>query len=75
MKIIRLKEVITITGLGRSTIYAKMSVQEFPKNISLSQGDARSATGWVESEVFDWINERIQERNQLLDDNNHSGER
>jgi len=66
MKIIRLKEVISITGLAKSTIYAKMSSDDpanrFPKNLSLGG----SASGWLESEVFDWINQRIEERNQKM---------
>jgi len=66
MKIIRLKEVTEITGLAKSTIYAKMSSENpasrFPKNLSLGG----SATGWLESEVIDWINQRIEERDQKV---------
>ena len=58
MRIIRLKEVIDYTGLGRSTIYKYISEGSFPKSVSL--GDR--AVGWVESEVHDWILARIEER-------------
>ena len=58
MRIIRLKEVIDCTGLGRSTIYKYISEGSFPKPVSL--GDR--AVGWVESEVHDWILARIEER-------------
>ena len=58
MRIIRLKEVIDCTGLGRSTIYKYISEGSFPKSVSL--GDR--AVGWVESEVQDWILARIEER-------------
>ncbi|KAA6193627.1 AlpA family phage regulatory protein [Pseudomonas sp. FSL R10-0056] len=58
MRIIRLKEVIDCTGLGRSTIYKYISEGSFPKSVSL--GDR--AVGWVESEVHDWILARIEER-------------
>lgn len=58
MKIIRLKEVIKLTGLGRSTIYAKVANGLFPANVKLGG----HATGWVESEVLDWINALIEER-------------
>lgn len=58
MRIIRLKEVIDCTGLGRSTIYKYISEGSFPKSVPL--GDR--AVGWVESEVHDWILARIEER-------------
>lgn len=58
MRIIRLKEVIDSTGLARSTIYKYMGEGSFPKPVSL--GDR--CVGWVESEVIDWIQLRIEER-------------
>lgn len=61
MRIIRLKEVMDLTGLARSTIYKFISGELFPKPISL--GDR--CVGWVESEVHDWIISKIQERDGL----------
>ncbi|MGV8921411.1 MAG: helix-turn-helix transcriptional regulator [Pseudomonas sp.] len=58
MRIIRLKEVIDCTGLGRSTFYKYIAKGTFPKPVSL--GDRR--VGWVESEVQDWIRVRIEAR-------------
>jgi len=58
MRLVRLKEVIDCTGLGRSTIYKYVAQGTFPKPVSL--GDR--CVGWVESEVHDWILTRIQER-------------
>ena len=58
MRIIRLKEVIDCTGLGRSTIYKYITEGTFPKSVLL--GDRR--VGWVESEVHDWILARIEAR-------------
>lgn len=58
MRIIRLKEVIDSTGLARSTIYKYIDEGSFPKPVSLG---GRSV-GWVETEVHDWILERIEER-------------
>jgi prophage regulatory protein len=55
-KIIKLKAVMDSTGLGRSTVYNYKN--QFPKPVSLG---AR-AVAWVESEVQDWILERIEER-------------
>lgn len=58
MRIIRLKEVIDCTGLGRSTIYKYISEGSFPKSVPL--GDR--AVGWVESEVTSWVMSRIEAR-------------
>ena len=58
MRIIRLKEVIDCTGLGRSTIYKYISERSFPKPVPL--GDR--AVGWVESEVMSWVMARIEAR-------------
>lgn len=58
MRIIRLKEVIESTGLARSTVYKFISDGVFPKPISL--GDR--SVGWLESEVQDWILDKVKER-------------
>lgn len=58
MRIIRLKDVIDCTGLGRSTVYKFISEGSFPKPVSL--GDR--CVGWVEGEVHDWIMARVEER-------------
>lgn len=49
-RIIRLKEVLTRTGLSRSTMYRKMQDGTFPKNVQISI----RCTGWRESAVNDW---------------------
>jgi prophage regulatory protein len=56
-KIIRRLEVETMTGLKRSSIYAKMAEGIFPKSINLGT----RAVGWIESEVQDWLKNRIAE--------------
>ncbi|MCB4797179.1 AlpA family transcriptional regulator [Pseudomonas sp. NP21570] len=58
MRIIRLKDVMDTTGLARSTIYKYIDAGAFPKPLPLG---GRSV-GWLESEVQDWIMERIEER-------------
>ena len=60
MRIMRLKEVMDTTGLGRSYIYKLIADGVFPKRVPLG---AR-ATGWVSDEVESWILERIGERDQ-----------
>lgn len=44
------------TGLSRSTIYAYIKSGDFPKPILLG---AR-AVGWLQSEVDEWLERRIQ---------------
>ncbi|MGK0269588.1 MAG: prophage regulatory protein [Cocleimonas sp.] len=61
MKLIKLKEVMACTGLGRSSIYKFMSENRFPKHVSL--GDR--AVAWVESEIQDWILDKIGERDAI----------
>lgn len=59
MRLIRLKEVMRVTGLARSTIYKYIAEESFPKSVSLG---AR-CVGWVDDEVQDWIMARVKERN------------
>jgi prophage regulatory protein len=54
--IIRLTEVKRRTGKSRAAIYVGMSCNKFPTSISLG---AR-AVGWIEEEIDDWIEDRIE---------------
>ena len=54
--ILRLPSVKARTGLSRSTIYLRISNNQFPKPIMLGG----RAVGWVEYEVNDWIKEKIE---------------
>ncbi|ENQ8616746.1 AlpA family transcriptional regulator [Vibrio fluvialis] len=58
MRFLKLKEVMEKTALSRSAIYRKMNDGEFPQSVSL--GDR--AVAWVESEVDEWMEERLQNR-------------
>ena len=49
-KIYRLPEVISLTGLSRSSIYLRIYVQEFPKPIKIG----RRAVGWSEDSLIAW---------------------
>jgi len=54
-KFLRLPEVRERTGLSRSTIYEYIKQRKFPSSICLG---AR-AIGFIESEIEEWIQERI----------------
>lgn len=59
-KLIRIKEVTKITGLSKSYIYDLRNRNLFPDSIQLVPGG--SSVAWVEQEVLDWVNSRIQDR-------------
>lgn len=56
IKLIRIKEVMERTGLGRSTVYKYMNLGLFPKSVNLTS----RAVAWVESEVDAWIQNSIE---------------
>ena len=49
-KMYRLPEVMTVTGLSRSSIYLRISTNEFPKPIKIG----RRAVGWPEDSLIAW---------------------
>ena len=49
-KIYRLPEVMSLTGLSRSSIYLRISVEEFPKPIKIGC----RAVGWSEDSLIAW---------------------
>lgn len=55
IKILKRSEVESVTGLSRSTIYAKMEEGLFPTAIKLSE----RSVGWLEHEVQEWLKNRI----------------
>lgn len=61
-RIIRIGVVMEITSISRSQIYNLASTGRFPKSIPLVPGG--SSVGWLESEINDWVAERIQARNE-----------
>jgi len=56
----RLPKVMVHTGLSRSTIYHKISQDEFPHSINLGL----RSVGWIADEVLDWIDEQIKKSRQ-----------
>ena len=71
-RLIRLNEVLSRTGYGRTSIYRKMAEGTFPKCLKLS-GPSKdtskfdsSAIAWIEEEVEKWVESRIKERDSAL---------
>jgi len=50
-RIFRRPDVESITGLSRSSIYAKMANGTFPKPVKLGE----NSVGWKESDIQGWI--------------------
>ena len=59
-RLIKLDTVIEITTLSVPTIYRLMKNGQFPRQIMVSERSAR----WSESEVLEYINEKLQLREQ-----------
>ena len=67
-RFIRLPEVMSRTGYGRTSIYRKMEDGSFPKSLKLggppkdpNEFDSR-AVAWIEEEVDQCIESRIEAR-------------
>ena len=67
-RFIRLPEDLSRTGFGRTSIYRKMEEGTFPKSLKLG-GPPKdpnifdsSAVAWIEDEVDQWIESRIEDR-------------
>ena len=73
-RFIRLPEVLTRTGYGRTTIYRKMEDGSFPRSVKLGGPpvepeafDSR-AVAWIENEVEQWIDSMIEGRDSVSTD-------
>jgi prophage regulatory protein len=62
LRILRLPEVQAKTGLKHTSIYDRIAKGTFPRPIPLGP----QAKGFVESEVDDWIRQRIAERDTTV---------
>ena len=70
-RFIRLPEVLSRTGYGRTSIYRKMEDGSFHGSVKLDGPpvdpeafDSR-AVAWIEDEVDQWIESRIEERDSV----------
>ncbi|EGR4441848.1 AlpA family transcriptional regulator [Vibrio cholerae] len=58
IRLIRFREVLTMTGLSRSSLYRFIEENQFPPQVQLGG----RAVAWVEGEVQEWIAQRITNR-------------
>jgi prophage regulatory protein len=57
-RLFKLKNVVEITGLSRSHLYSLAQKGGFPRPVKLTE----RSSAWVESEVQEWIESRIAQR-------------
>lgn len=62
MKLLKMRDVMDLTSLAKSTIYKYIDTEGFPKQVKLGSG----SVAWVESEVLDWIEAKIAQRDLQL---------
>ncbi len=51
MKILRISEVLDLTGLSRATIWRKEREGTFPQRVQLGE----NSVGWKSDEVIQWL--------------------
>ena len=59
--VLRLHDLVSRTGLSRSSIYKMMGESRFPKSFSLSP----RCIGWLESDISTWIEMRVTESRRV----------
>lgn len=60
-RVLKLKEVVARTAKAKSTVYDDVAKGIFPKPIKIGS----RASGWLESEIEQWLQERINERGEV----------
>lgn len=58
IRMLRLRRVLEITGLGKTTIYQLQADGSFPKRVQLTA----HSVAWVEEEVLAWLTRRAEAR-------------
>ncbi|QYJ85865.1 AlpA family transcriptional regulator [Shewanella mesophila] len=59
-QLLKIRQVMKVTCLARSTVYKYCADNNFPKPIQLGKRNA----AWVESEVKEWIEQKMLQRAQ-----------
>jgi prophage regulatory protein len=58
LRLLRLVQVMDMTGLGKTKIYALQAERKFPMRVQITG----YSVGWIEHEVQAWIAERVAAR-------------
>lgn len=57
-RLIRLSEVLKMSGLSRTALYKRIRAREFPAPVKLSE----RSVAWLQSEVNAWVDAKVQAR-------------
>ncbi|WP_108700892.1 AlpA family transcriptional regulator [Phytobacter sp. SCO41] len=58
LRLLRISDVMNLTGLPKSTIYLKMKNKQFPAQLSIGT----RSVAWLEDEIQEWILKNINQR-------------
>jgi prophage regulatory protein len=61
-RLLKMKEVLALTALSKASVYDLIKRGQFPKQIRLG----KNSVAWVESEVYGWINQKIEMNRNIL---------
>lgn len=61
-RIIKLKDLPNVVGLGRTAILEAIEAGTFPRPLRLTDSPVNGAKGWLMSEVQEWIRDRAAKR-------------
>jgi prophage regulatory protein len=67
-RLIRIYDVMDLTGMSRSTIYAKMKEGQFPRPLKISHRHV----AWDADDIFNWIGDLPEAQFQYLRKKKHS---
>jgi prophage regulatory protein len=56
IRILRLAQVLQVTGLGKTTVYQLQSQGSFPMRVKITN----HCVGWVEQDVQAWLERRVR---------------
>ena len=55
LRVLRLAQVLEVTGLGKTTIYELQNAGKFPRSVKITA----HSVGWMEDEVLSWLEKRM----------------
>lgn len=58
LRLLRISDVINLTGLPKSTIYLKIKNKQFPTQLQIGS----RSVAWLENEIQDWIISNVENR-------------
>lgn len=67
-RLMRIREVLQLSGLSRTTLYREINSHAFPAPVKLSS----RSVGWLQDDVTQWLESRITQRGPAYQSNRHA---